>query len=136
MAPDLERSEGQVNEAFAMDEDSLKKAADDTGSSSASDSTSKKKGKKGKKSKKEEKENTQTIPDLPPVSFFTLFRFATPMDYFLIFLAVLGSCGTGVCFPIMLILFGDITNTFVGGGLDQETIDELTCNVSAFANVT
>lgn len=137
MAPNLDRNDGHTNEAFEGDADSLKKI-DDTSSSSSASTDPKKKKKEDKKKKKKEEEdekNKPTIPDVPPVSFFALFRFASGTDYLLIVIAVLAAAGTGVCFPIMLILFGDVTNSFVGGGLSPEDLYNLQCNES-WINVT
>lgn len=135
MAPNLDRNDGHANEAFEADADSLKKI-DDTSSSSSASTDPKKKKKEDKKKKKKEEEdekNKPTIPDVPPVSFFALFRFASGTDYLLIIIAILAAAGTGVCFPIMLILFGDVTNSFVGGGLSPEDIYNLQCNESYLA---
>lgn len=142
MAPNLEHENGHTNESFAADEDSLDKKDETSTESSISsgDDGSKKKDKKKKKKKGKKEEDEGTIPGLPPVSYFALFRYASGMDKFLIFLAVLASCGTGICFPIMLVLFGDVTNAFVGGGLNDTMIHELNCylanNPNATVNIT
>lgn len=132
MAPNLDRNDGHTNEAFEADADSLKKI-DDTSSSSSASTDPKKKKKDDKKKKKKEEEdekNKPTIPDVPPVSFFSLFRFASGTDYLLIIIAILAAAGTGVCFPIMLILFGDVTNAFVGRGFSPEDLYNFQCNES------
>ena len=134
MAPNLDRDElkGELNEAYIGDDDALKKKKeDDTSSSSLSSSSNSKDGKKKKKKKEKE-----PPPEFPPVPFFDLFRYATALDMLLAGFATLGAVGTGICFPIMLILFGDITNAFVGGGMSQELIDEINCNISSDPNYT
>jgi ATP-binding cassette subfamily B (MDR/TAP) protein 1 len=135
MAPNLDREEvkGQINEAFSQDDDELKKKEEDTSSSSIPSISDDGNGKKKKKKKDKEK---PPPPEFPPVPFFDLFRYASPTDFVLLCFGTLGAVGTGVCFPLMLILFGDITNAFVGGGMDQETIDEINCNISSDPNYT
>ena len=131
MPPNLDKDDlkGQLNDAYVADEDSLEKK-DDSSNSSAS-SIPDKDGKKKKKKKEK-----PPAPELPPVPFFQLFRFASGTDIALAVLASLAAVGTGILFPIMLILFGDITDAFVGGGLTQEEITELSCNISLYPNET
>jgi ATP-binding cassette subfamily B (MDR/TAP) protein 1 len=90
MAPNLDGKTGQLNEAFVGDEINSKtsKSNEDTNSSLGSVDDNKKK-KKGKKKEKEPK------PELPPVSFFALFRFASGTDWFLVTLAMLAAAATG-----------------------------------------
>ena len=90
MAPNLDGKTGQLNEAFVGDEvDSKNKKSDeDTSSSSLESIDDKKKKKKGKKEK-------EPKPELPPVSFFSLFRFASGTDWFLVILAMLAAAATG-----------------------------------------
>lgn len=133
MAPNLDRDDvaGSDNQGFVAEELMEKKKDDSTTSSSVSSIPELTDGKK-KKKKKEKGEQ----PEFPPVPFFDLFRFASKSDWFLGFLASLGAIGTGICFPIMLILFGDITNAFVGQGIDQDLLDEINCNISIDPNYT
>ena len=135
MAPNLDREElkGEINDAFNQDDDELKKKDIDTSSSSISSISDDKDGKK-KKKKKDKEEPPK--PEIPPVPFFDLFRYASPTDYVLLVFGTLGAIGTGICFPLMLILFGDITDAFVGGGLSQEQINEINCNISNDPNYT
>ena len=85
---------------------------------------------------KTEQENHPTIPDADPISFFSLFQLASCSDEFLIFLGVLASSAAGFIFPIMLIIYGDLTDSFVGGGLDPDTLRNITCNKSVPSNTT
>lgn len=130
MAPNLDRDEAKGEENLGFEPaDEIEKKDDNTNSSISSipELTD---GKKKKKKKKEKAE----VPEFPPVPFFELFRFASKTDWFLGFLASLGAIGTGIMFPIMLILFGDITNAFVGQGIDQDLLDEINCNISTDPN--
>lgn len=79
---------------------------------------------------KKEEDKRKDPPQHPPVPYFSLFRFASVPDWFLIALAAFASCGTGICLPILLTLFGDVANAFVNMGMDQETIKSISCNLS------
>ena len=70
-------------------------------------------------------------PDLPPVSFLALFRFASVTDRLLLIAAVAASAINGLCFPFLVILMGDLTNAFVSGGINQTVLDAAYCNESA-----
>ena len=47
------------------------------------------------------------------VNFFRLFSFASKSDYSLMAIGVLSALGTGPCLALIIILFGDLTNTIV-----------------------
>lgn len=135
MAPNLDRDEAKGEENLGFEPENaandIEKKKDDNTSSSISSIPELTDGKKKKKKKKKEEAE---VPEFPPVPFFELFRFASKTDWFLGFLASLGAIGTGIMFPIMLILFGDITNAFVGQGIDQDLLDEIKCNISSDPN--
>lgn len=76
----------------------------------------------------------QENPATHPISFFSLFRFASCIDRFLIILGVMASSATGFLFPVVTIIFGDLTDAFVGGGLDPQTLRNITCNTSIPSN--
>lgn len=90
MSPNLDSKTGQLNDAFVGDDVDSKtnKSSDDTNSSLSVDENKKKK--KDKKTKEKDAK-----PELPPVSFFSLFRFASITDWFLVVLAMLASALTG-----------------------------------------
>lgn len=83
---------------------------------------------------KEQMDIATDVAKLPSVSFFDLFRFASKTDLFLGLLGALCAIGTGIMFPIMLIMFGDMTNAFVSQGLDPHLLDEINCNISTVNN--
>ena len=60
-----------------------------------------------------------TEPDLPPVSFLSLFRFASVTDRLLLVVAVVASVANGLCYPFITILLGDLTNALVSGKMNQ-----------------
>lgn len=125
MAPNTSAEAGKVNEAFTLDDVSIEA----TSSIPSLDSDTKKK----KNSKKKGDSDDDGPPALPPVSFFALFRYASALDKFLVVLGLIAAAGTGVMFPLMTILFGDLTNAFVNGGLSEEAIYNVSCsNLTAF----
>ena len=50
--------------------------------------------------------------DLPPVSFFKIFKYATTLDYFLMIVGSLASCCLGFTFPLYAIVFGGMTTDY------------------------
>ncbi|XP_064091932.1 ATP-dependent translocase ABCB1-like isoform X2 [Macrobrachium nipponense] len=72
---------------------------------------------KGKDSGEEKKES-----ELPPVSVFALFRYATAFEKFLIFVGLLAALLSASCLPIMFILFGNVTDAFVYNAMQTTTI--------------
>ena len=80
------------------------------------------------KAKKPNTENTPgkeaRTPPVPPerqISFFKLFRYATPMDKLVMIIASLAGCAQGVCQPLFAILFGNITDSLSGAGASFDT---------------
>ncbi len=75
----------------------------------------KKKQMKGEDDEDEDDEEAEKRKrlELPPVSMFKLFRFATKQDLALIFVGCLAAVVAGVMMPLMIVLFGDVTNAFV-----------------------
>ncbi|GAV06617.1 hypothetical protein RvY_16576 [Ramazzottius varieornatus] len=59
--------------------------------------------------KKDEKEKE---PSVPPVPFLSLFRFATGLDIALMIIGSICACITGLAWPAMNVVFGDMTNLF------------------------
>ena len=92
------------------------------------------------KRKKKKKDKAMTIPGVSPVSYFSLFRYASGADALLMGFGMLASLATGISFPIILIFFGDMTDAFVSGGISSESIHNLSCylaeNPNATVNVT
>ncbi len=87
---------------------------------------------RGKKCKKKSVNNDKSSPQ---ISYFELFRFASTMDWILLTIASVSSCISGIGLPIMLILFGNVINSFVEGGVDQEAIYASRCSLNS-TNIT
>nr|QST14979.1 ABCB1-1 protein [Diaphanosoma celebensis] len=144
MPPNLDRTvdddagKGRDNATFSLSDEKLapRKSYDMAidGGDTSSTETDKKSKKKKKKGKGDEEEKKPEGP--PPVPFHHLFRFASGTDWVLIFLAVLASIGTGLSMPAMMILFGSLTNGFVGQGLPPDVLNDIRCNYSYYFNLT
>ena len=59
----------------------------------------------------EEASSEETQP--PPVSYYRLFRFASPTELGLAFLGVLSAIVGGCSMPFMVIMYGELANAFV-----------------------
>lgn len=70
----------------------------------------------------DDKDRKKEEPSLPPVAIHRLFRFASSRDLFLIFLAIVAAIIGGCSMPVMIILFGDLANTFVQNDLNVTQI--------------
>ena len=57
---------------------------------------------------------------LPPVPFFKLFRYASKTDKILMGIAIISAMIGGLSIPCMIILFGDLANTFVSNDLNND----------------
>ncbi|KAL0253558.1 hypothetical protein I308_100931 [Cryptococcus tetragattii IND107] len=87
----------------------------------------KKKDAEERKNKEKEKEASV----LPPVSFFALFKFATPLEIVAMIFGLLLAIAAGSCQPLMTLIFGRLTTSFTNyavivnqisqGGLTPET---------------
>lgn len=66
--------------------------------------------KMGKKSKKEKKEKK------PAVSVLTMFRYAGWLDRFYMLLGTLAAIIHGIALPLMMLVFGDMTDSFANVG--------------------
>ncbi|KAL0985400.1 hypothetical protein UPYG_G00156410 [Umbra pygmaea] len=69
----------------------------------------------GKKERTEEgKDKKQKEPNMPMVGPIALFRFADGWDQLLIVLGTIMAVVNGTVLPLMMIVFGDMTDSFVG----------------------
>uniref|UniRef100_A0A9J8DN98 ATP-binding cassette sub-family B member 5 n=1 Tax=Cyprinus carpio carpio TaxID=630221 RepID=A0A9J8DN98_CYPCA len=95
--------EGFVNLAYTQDEKPQEDKPEETSAKS------KGKGKKEKKSKK------KTEP-VKTVGFFQLFRYATCPEVLLMLIGLLCAAAHGVALPLMCVVFGEMTDSFVLSG--------------------
>ncbi|KAJ8354419.1 hypothetical protein SKAU_G00219860 [Synaphobranchus kaupii] len=85
--------------------------------------------KQGRKKKPEEqKEIAKTI------GFFQLFRYATPLDIFAMIVGVICCAVHGVSLPLMIVVFGQMTDSFVRNGQQGNlTAVNISVNVNSSA---
>ncbi|XP_022916896.1 ATP-dependent translocase ABCB1-like isoform X2 [Onthophagus taurus] len=55
----------------------------------------------------------QQKPEIKQISYFTLYRYSTPLDKIFILIAIICSLIAGVGTPVMMILFGDVTGDII-----------------------
>ena len=69
---------------------------------------------------KEEKDDI-----LPPVSFLSLFRFSTPFERVVNILALVAAVAAGAAQPLMTLIFGRLTQSFVsfGAAIHQQLVN-------------
>ncbi|KDR78665.1 hypothetical protein GALMADRAFT_244150 [Galerina marginata CBS 339.88] len=63
-----------------------------------------------------EKDNAHKDNSLPPVPFLSLFRFQTRLETTLNILGLFAAAGAGAAQPLMSLLFGNLTQSFIGFG--------------------
>ncbi|XP_043920640.1 ATP-dependent translocase ABCB1-like [Protopterus annectens] len=88
------------------------------------DETPEKESKSKKKDKKKKKEQSKEEKKL--VGLLELFQFADGLDIFLMIVGFICALGHGIALPIMIIVFGEMTDAFVQSGT--------TANMSSVAN--
>lgn len=69
-----------------------------------------------KEIKSDDKKKEEKKEEPPKIGFFQLFRFATGLDYALITVGLLAAMGVGISQPLMFLVFGDMTQSFVDLG--------------------
>lgn len=85
-----------------------------------------KKEENGLDKKDEEKKEEKKPEDPPPLSIPQLFRYSNTCEKFLILIGCLSGAASGLAMPIVIILFGQVTNTFVYEKIKNETFGQPT----------
>ncbi|TMW61765.1 hypothetical protein Poli38472_010828 [Pythium oligandrum] len=64
-------------------------------------------------------------PKTPSISFFALYRYATPLDMVMLTIAILSAAINGAVFPLMAIFFGNAISGFqtADGGVDRDAVN-------------
>ncbi|XP_053483597.1 ATP-dependent translocase ABCB1 isoform X1 [Ictalurus furcatus] len=112
---------GHLNLAFTQDE---KPQNENPENPLEEESKSKSKKKKKKKSDKPKKEPIKTV------GLFQLFRYATCPEIFLMLISLLCAAIHGAALPIMCIVFGQMTDSFVQSGQQLNVTGNFTSNVT------
>lgn len=71
--------------------------------------------------------------DAAVVPLLALFRFASRKDTVLMLVGLAASIANGVCFPIMIIFFSEITEVFVTSGLNETIVYNMSCAINSTA---
>ncbi|XP_053121953.1 ATP-binding cassette sub-family B member 5 isoform X2 [Hemicordylus capensis] len=74
-----------------------------------------------KKNKKKKKNEKSEKPNKKMVGVFELFRFADKLDIALLIVGFLTAAATGTANPLVIIIFGQMTNTFVVTSFNSST---------------
>ncbi|XP_035418388.1 ATP-binding cassette sub-family B member 5 [Cygnus atratus] len=79
------------------------------------------------KTKKKKKENK---PEKKVVGVFELFRYADWLDILLMVVGLIAAAANGTGLPLMIIVFGDMTNSFVLSGVNSNASKDTSVNSS------
>ncbi|XP_056618525.1 ATP-dependent translocase ABCB1 [Triplophysa dalaica] len=115
--------DGYVNQAYTQNEKHPEEEPEEPPKVSVkakSKSMFSKKDKKPKEKKESEK----------AVGFFQLFRYATCAEVLLMLIGLLCSAAHGVALPLMCVVFGQMTDSFVSSGQQYNMTDNITSNPS------
>lgn len=63
-------------------------------------------------SKRISNSGNEQIGDVNKVPFYKLFSFADSADYALMAIGLVSAMGSGLCLPLMTLLFGELANSF------------------------
>lgn len=69
------------------------------------------------------------------VPYYKLFSFADPADYVLMVVGTITAVGSGICVPLLAVLFGEMINSF-GETLDREQVLNEVSKVSSTFSFT
>ncbi|XP_025960915.1 ATP-binding cassette sub-family B member 5 [Dromaius novaehollandiae] len=85
------------------------------------------------KTKKKKKQNEK--PEKKVVSIFELFRYADWVDILLMIVGLIAAAANGTGLPLMIIIFGDMTNSFVLSGLKTNASEDTSVNGSSCPSI-
>lgn len=73
----------------------------------------------------------QKVVAADKVPYYKLFSFADPVDHALMVIGMITAVGSGICFPLMAVLFGELVDSF-GMTVDSEKIVHEVSKVQGF----
>ncbi|XP_026698804.1 ATP-binding cassette sub-family B member 5 [Athene cunicularia] len=85
------------------------------------------------KPKKKKKENEK--PEKQMVGIFELFRYADWVDVLLMVVGLVSAAANGTGLPLMIIVFGEMTNSFVLSGLKSNMSEDASVNSSSCPSI-
>ena len=68
------------------------------------------------------------------VSYLSLFKFASKSDVWLTVFSIVSAISTGICLPVLIILFGKVTESFIGEEGLRLHLDKGSCNATRMNN--
>nr|XP_035962083.1 ATP-dependent translocase ABCB1-like [Halichoerus grypus] len=83
--------------------------------------------KMGKKSKKDEEKEKK-----PTVSTFAMFRYSNWLDRLYMLVGTMAAIIHGAALPLMMLVFGDMTDSFANAGISRNTTFPNTTNGSKY----
>ncbi|XP_049957820.1 ATP-dependent translocase ABCB1-like [Schistocerca serialis cubense] len=84
-----------------------------------------------------EPEKSEKTEEIPSVSFIKLYRFSTAWEKLLMFVGLVGAVGSGVCQPLNVLFFGDLTGIMVDFGSELgPAITTITSGNFSYAELT
>ncbi|XP_030350565.1 ATP-binding cassette sub-family B member 5 isoform X1 [Strigops habroptila] len=83
------------------------------------------------KNKKKEKEK----PEKQVVGIFELFRYADHVDVLLMVVGLIAAIANGTGMPLMVIVYGDMTNSFVQSGVQSNVSEDSSVNGSSCPSI-
>ncbi|KAM6338977.1 ATP-binding cassette sub-family B member 5 [Podargus strigoides] len=85
------------------------------------------------KPRKKKKENEK--PENKVVGIFELFRYADWVDVLLMVVGLISAAANGTGLPLMIIVFGDMTNSFVLSGVNSNMSEDTSVNSSSCPSI-
>lgn len=65
-----------------------------------------------RESDKTKKQKDAAAATAEEVAYYKLFAFADPIDHALMVIGMITAVGSGICFPLMAVLFGELVDSF------------------------
>jgi ATP-binding cassette subfamily B (MDR/TAP) protein 1 len=85
---------------------------------------------------KDKKDGEKKEEDVKMVGTLEVFRFAQPLDVFMMILGLICACGHGACLPLLILIFGDMIDRFVDDGKFKELLETVEFPFAACGNST
>ncbi|KAF8767736.1 ATP-dependent translocase ABCB1 like protein [Argiope bruennichi] len=88
------------------------------------------------KEQQEKEDEEETKPEVPPVGFFQLFRYASSLDKFFIIVALIIAIVSGASMPAVMIIFGKVIDKLVLYDLSKKNLTNETMTTEEFLHET
>ncbi|CAL1272515.1 unnamed protein product [Larinioides sclopetarius] len=88
------------------------------------------------KDQKEKEDEEEAKPEIPPVGFFSLFRYASSLDKFFVTVALIVAIASGASMPAVMIIFGKVIDKLVLYDLTKKNLTNETMTTEEFLHET